>query len=82
MNEQEINVAIWQACAPNSSVIRNYFTDLNAMHEIESQLDNASWWIFVEKLTSICGAGVALCISSTAMQRAEAFLRTIGKWSE
>ena len=60
----------------------DYLNDLNAMHEAENVLTNEQWWLFVEFLTEIRGGGVALCISATAAQRAEAFLRTIGKWVE
>ena len=62
--------------------IPDYLNDLNAMHDAENVLTNEQWWLFVEFLTEIRGGGVALCISATAAQRAEAFLRTIGKWVE
>ena len=60
----------------------NYLNDLNAMHQMEKAMNNNDWWKFVEHLTNICGGGIALGISATASQRAEAFLRTIGKWKE
>ena len=60
----------------------NYLNDLNAMHDAEKAMNNNDWWKFVEHLTNICGGGTALGISATASQRAEAFLRTIGKWEE
>ena len=62
--------------------IPNYLKDLNAMHDVEKTMNNNDWWKFVEHLTNICGGGTALGISATASQRAEAFLRTIGKWKE
>jgi hypothetical protein len=62
--------------------IPNYLNDLNAMHDAEKAMNNNDWWKFVEHLTNICGGGTALGISATASQRAEAFLRTIGKWEE
>lgn len=58
----------------------DYYNDLNAMHEAEKVLTNKQWWLFVEFLTEICGGGVAICISATARQRAEAFLKTLNKW--
>ncbi len=58
----------------------DYLNDLNAMHEAENVLTNEQWWLFVEFLTEIRGGGVALCISATAAQRAEAFLRTLNLW--
>jgi hypothetical protein len=60
----------------------NYTQDLNSMQEVEKAMNNNDWWRFVEYLTNICGGGIALGISATAAQRAEAFLRTIGKWEE
>ena len=62
--------------------IPDYLNDLNDMHEAEKAMNNNDWWKFVEHLTNICGGGTALGISATASQRAEAFLRTIGKWEE
>jgi hypothetical protein len=83
----QINVSHRSGRAPNveyigSEFIPNYCNDLNAMHEAEKVLANDEWWLFVEWLTDICGAGVALCISANARQRAEAFLRTLGKWEQ
>ena len=60
----------------------DYCNDLNAMQEVERAMNNNDWWKFVEYLTNICGGGIALGVSATAAQRAEAFLRTIGKWEE
>jgi hypothetical protein len=60
----------------------DYLNDLNAMQEVERAMNNNDWWKFVEYLTNICGGGIALGVSATAAQRAEAFLRTIGKWEE
>jgi hypothetical protein len=47
------------------------------MHEAENVLTNEQWWLFVEFLTETRGGGVALCISATSAQRAEAFLKTL-----
>ena len=62
------------------SDLPDYLNDLNAMQEVEKMLNNNDWWEFVEHLTNICCGGTALRISATAAQRAEAYLRTIGKW--
>ncbi len=66
-------------------------TDLNAIHEMESTLSDcvdAQCRRFIDNLESVrrkeTGLGSSsfgLC-HSTASQRAEAFLRTIGKWEE
>lgn len=58
----------------------DYLNDLNAMHEAEKVLalkdrrNHALW------LADKCGD--LGCIYATAAQRAEAFLRTLGKWEE
>lgn len=103
MTDQEINVAIAEACgwkqihfykpdihidpfepsewrglSPVYGIVRlpDYANDLNAMHEAEDVLANDSircaitdYELLIEK-------------RSTARQRAEAFLRTVGKWKE
>jgi hypothetical protein len=71
--------------------IPNYCADLNAMHEAEKVLtQNNNWRIgeYEARLFSSVGEinnpsslrGVRLCFHATARQRAEAFLRTLGKW--
>jgi len=72
----------------------DYFHDLNAMHEAEKVLGD-KWMPYARKLLEIttgCGDnmplgflnGATLCsaVHATAAQRAEAFLKTIGKWKE
>lgn len=56
----------------------DYLIDLNAMHAAEKTLDDIAFYNYQGNLYKVCG-GYAF-ISSTAAQRAEAFLRTIGKW--
>ena len=59
----------------------NYCNDLNAMHEAERVLSK-------EQIENYCdllwpkGYGWFCAIHTTARQRAEAFLRTLGKWEE
>jgi hypothetical protein len=81
----------WRVCCPN------YCTDLNPMHEAEKTLrpshceryhfhltrqvpprknDRDEYW------TSGVGSIETCVFHATARQRAEAFLRTIGKWKE
>jgi hypothetical protein len=65
--------------------------DLNAMHEAEQTLWEKDWTCrhdFVDKLSRIMSpthghhqqSGLDL-LDATAAERAEAFLRTIGKWA-
>jgi hypothetical protein len=73
--------------------IPDYCTDLNAMAEAERVLmQNYNWCIgeYEARLFSSVGEmnnvsswrDVRLCFHATARQRAEAFLRTLGKWEE
>jgi hypothetical protein len=57
----------------------DYLNDLNAMHEAEKVLNNVQRERYrTELVYSHAGRDVF----ATAAQRAEAFLRTIGKWEE
>ena len=68
----------------------NYLSDLNAMHEAEKVLDTPRKRIcYAEELGRIWTGRKDRAIpdwgfihDATAAQRAEAFLRTIGKWVE
>jgi len=68
------------------SDIPDYLTDLNAMHaavdavliEAGRKGDWRGWDSYVVNLTEMVGGEGA--IEATASQRAEAFLRTLGKW--
>jgi hypothetical protein len=58
----------------------DYLKDLNAMHEAEGVLeadDNHAYGCYRSNLYEKYGNTVSL----TASQRAEAFLKTIGKWT-
>jgi len=71
----------------------DYLVDLNAMHEAEKILTpeyqpakgESQWSDYIGWL-GFCGENktreVYECVTATAAQRAEAFLRTIGKWEE
>ena len=74
--------------------IPNYPADLNAMHEAIGTLDFYSLLLCADWLIKICNPNHdrlvkeftdherARAINATAAQRAEAFLRTIGKWED
>jgi len=62
--------------------IPDYCNDLNAMHEAEKILVGTNNWElcdYVQRLNTATNSWTAL---ATAHQRAEAFLKTIGKWEE
>jgi hypothetical protein len=58
----------------------NYLNDLNVMHEAEKVLTDEQWDTYCYRLDGV--GGMRHCTHATASQRAEAFLRTIGKWEE
>lgn len=94
MTNDQINRAIAEACGWEEGVERyvqnlplmkappDYCTDLNAMHEAEKVLtdDQFKWYTYwVEKLMPETKYRCYLC--ATARQRAEAFVRSLGKWA-
>lgn len=71
----------------------NYLSDLNAMHQAEKILTSAhqpskgeSQWSDYLGWLGFCGENktreVYECVTASAAQRAEAFLRVIGKWQD
>ena len=65
----------------------NYCNDLNAMHEAEKTLILTKRKEYLWHLALICcnceeGSRTFETTTSTARQRAEAFLKTIGKWED
>lgn len=72
--------------------IPDYCTDLNAMHEAEKVLDYEQAESFADIMYNLCADQnselenpmpwrFSVC-HATARQRAEAFLKTLGKWEE
>jgi hypothetical protein len=61
----------------------NYTRDLNAMHKAEKTLSLSRFWDYADELNKIVSGelGKDSYISATAMERAEAFLRGIGKFT-
>lgn len=73
--------------SPTRGYIRipDYCTDLNAMHQAESILDEDCRNGFRLELLNVTDSKHFGCfehIHATARQRAEAFLRTLDKWEE
>ena len=61
--------------------VPDYLNDLNAMHEAEKVLIlDCEWANYLDHLLVIVAEGSL--VHATAAQRAEAFLRTIGKWED
>jgi len=63
-------------CAYNSGL--NYCTDLNAMHEAEHNLTVRQFEDYLMELLDVIDEPIL----ASARQRAEACLRTLGKWEE
>lgn len=79
--------------SPNGifTILPNYVGDLNAMHEAEASLTQSQKKCYAkilsfDSLSNVNGStnydDAFDTLHSTARQRAEAFLRTIGKWKE
>ena len=71
--------------------VPNYCHDLNAMHEAEKILNEKQQVWYLQELTQVrykdgvsgmLGCMIDKTTFATARQRAEAFLRTIGKWRD
>jgi hypothetical protein len=96
MTQEQQRVAIAEACGEDSdSIVRelipDYLNDLNAMHEAEKMLTQDQLIDYSRHLGKLVTIHLPASraawmdfklINSTASQRAEAFLRTIGKWKE
>ena len=80
MTDEQINIAIAEACGKTN--IGNYCNDLNVMHEAEKVLLSGYWMRYCECLTYLSGKSVYASVHAKARDRAEAFLRTLGKWEE
>ena len=81
MTNEQINAAIAEAtdADPHWKCAKNYCNDLNAMHEAEKMLDFNQ---LRDMEDSVSFRFAVLPFHATAAQRAEAFLRTLGKWDQ
>ena len=94
MSDQEINIAIAELVNGDSEgPFHNYCNDLNAMHEAEKVLiekcKEGNYWFHLREILEFPDAEsdwdhyyYLSAIHATAKQRAEAFLRTLGKLEE
>lgn len=104
MTDQEINIAIaeacgwhdfhklgehgWFGCDPKREglgrfKIEDYCADLNAMHEAEKVLQGErEWEAYIQNLLKLTRGKGFVVLHAPARQRAEAFVRTIGKWKD
>jgi hypothetical protein len=96
MTNDKINAVIAEACgwkrvntthrsgkAPNADYVGaeflpDYCNDLNVMHQVEKTLTVPEWYDYATYLNPMWTK--EKLIHATAFQRAEAYLKTIGKW--
>ena len=84
MTDEQINAAIDRIKGYDNYECRcdschpDWCNDLNAMHEAEKTLTSAQLLDYIAFLFDTCYEATV----ATARQRAEAFLRTLGKWEE
>lgn len=70
------------------SRIPDYCNDLNAMYEAEEQMDEIDWVFFMTELAGLvrlpkqAEVQIKQLVHSTARHRAQALLKTLGKWEE
>jgi len=83
MTDEQINAAITEAinADPHWKCAKDYCNDLNAMHEAEKVLSPQETDKYVTTLCLEVQSEPSLH-NATARQRAEAFLRALGKWEE
>ena len=84
MNDHQINLRIAEFidADPHWKAAKDYCNDLNAMHEAEKKLTFTQKRDAVEIMSEITFYKRWGYIYATARQRAEAFLRAVGKWEE
>jgi hypothetical protein len=83
MTDEQINAAIARALNADEHwmIQKNYCADLNAMHEAERFLIDAHL-LFEYGMHISNSHHDEYPIRATARERAEAFLKTLGKWEE
>jgi|LakMenE18May11ns_1017448.scaffolds.fasta_scaffold9613484_3 hypothetical protein len=84
MTEQEKRIKLAEAQGltgwEEARCLPNYFSDLNAVHELEKTLQH--YGVFVDRLAEIMGQprqGIML-VNATAAQRSEALGLTLNLW--
>jgi hypothetical protein len=97
MTDEQINQSIAKACdichvakvvpmykTPQGWVLDcpDYCNDLNAMFEAEKTLTDANMFVMAHHIERLVSAKGQHYFHATARQRAEAFLKTLGKWEE
>ena len=83
MTDEQINAAIAKIHLseryPDGYWVRDYCANLNAMHDAEATLTEDQLWRMAREIER---NDEQWYFRATARQRAEAFLRTLGKWDQ
>jgi hypothetical protein len=90
-NQQRVTIAkacgyterLWNSLGKPNCHLPDYLNDLNAMHEAEKTAgfhNPDKGWEYRKNLFRVVNGWDHKVFQATASQRAEAFLRTIGKW--
>ena len=66
------NYPVWE--------IPDFCNDLNLMHELERTMGDPQLWVEYQSYLSDAMGHVGWVYHATAAERAESFLKTIGKW--
>jgi len=85
MTDEQINAAIAKAINADEHwmIQKDYCADLNSMHEAEKVLTIDQFYAYSAFIDRRASRGeYRAYLGATARQRAEAFLRTLGKWEE
>jgi hypothetical protein len=83
MTDKQINVAIAAHLGITQKTgIPDFSGDLNEMHEVERVLTDTNMFVMAHHIERLVSAKGQHYFHATARQRAEAFLRTLGKWEE
>jgi hypothetical protein len=87
MTNKQINITIEEIIRPalHGNIYRpsrDYCNDLNAMHEAEKMLVGRNNWELCDYVQRLNTATTSWIAFATAKQRAEEFLKTLGKWEE
>lgn len=72
----------YECCRWDFTEMPNYVADLNAMNDVETCLEGASVGNYGEELLTLTQQECMPVWNATSRQRAEAYLKTIGKWRE
>jgi len=72
-------------CLGMHVMVPNYLKDLNALHEVETLLEDKTrkrplYTAYTKELSKLCDNNLGLIVHATARQRCKAILKTFNKW--